>query len=70
MPSNLDESLGILEAAAQRNDRAAILRGLQALIPKFTPVGTPVVGVGAEGVKGRRVLFLIVLCPISTGRRK
>ncbi len=47
VPANLDESLGILEAAAQRNDREAILWGLQTLIPEFTPVGTSVVGVGA-----------------------
>ncbi len=48
VPPNLDESLGILEAAAQRNDREAILWGLQTLVPEFTPVGTSVVGVGAE----------------------
>ncbi len=48
VPANLDESLGILEAAARRNDREAILWGLQTLIPEFTPVGTSVVGVGAE----------------------
>lgn len=53
MPSNLEEALGILQAAAQANDREAILWGLQALIPEFTPVGTSVVGVGAgEGVRG------------------
>ena len=49
VPANLAESLGILEAAARRNDREAILWGLQSLIPEFTPVGVSVVGVGAEG---------------------
>ena len=53
VPANLDEALGILEAAARRNDREAILWGLQELIPEFTPVGTSVVGVGkGEGVRG------------------
>jgi FlaA1/EpsC-like NDP-sugar epimerase len=37
VPADLDESLKILEAAANRQDGLAIRRGLQALIPEYTP---------------------------------
>ena len=41
VPAGLDEGLGVLTAAAQRGDRAAILRGLQALVPEYVPGGAP-----------------------------
>jgi FlaA1/EpsC-like NDP-sugar epimerase len=42
VPDNLDAALGVLTAAAVRNDGQAIRRGLQALIPEYqTPQTTP-----------------------------
>jgi FlaA1/EpsC-like NDP-sugar epimerase len=44
IPYDLDERIEMLATAAQRNDDAAILRGLKSLIPEFTPrtaVATP-----------------------------
>ncbi|MBK8984482.1 MAG: polysaccharide biosynthesis protein [Chloroflexi bacterium] len=44
VPGDLDDSLDGLEASAWRNDAAAIIRGLQNLIPEYEPM-TPVTAV-------------------------
>jgi len=42
IPPGLVETVAELEAAARRNDRAAIIRGLKSLIPEFQPQPLPV----------------------------
>jgi FlaA1/EpsC-like NDP-sugar epimerase len=37
VPIELDKSIGVLEAAAERNDGKAIILGLSSLVPEYTP---------------------------------
>lgn len=43
VPADLDEMIQVLEAAAIRNDSAAITRSLKSLIPEFTPINSKTV---------------------------
>lgn len=47
VPPQLDEALGALAAAAARNDSAAILRGLQNLLPEYKPAAGSTAGQSA-----------------------
>ncbi len=48
LPSDLDAIIDALAAAARRDDKAAILRGLKTLIAEFDPAGDSVVGKGRQ----------------------
>jgi len=42
VPSRLDAAIDALAAAAERNDAAALLDGMQELVPEFQPLPKPV----------------------------
>jgi FlaA1/EpsC-like NDP-sugar epimerase len=41
VPHDLAEAVDALEASAMRNDRLAIVRGFQSLVPEYTPLAVP-----------------------------
>lgn len=45
---HLNSTIGLLAAAAERNDIAGMIAGLQKLVPEFQPVGHSVVGNGRQ----------------------